>query len=64
MADSATITYTLAVCLFTLDVRIKKPAYENLMNYNRQKKHFLKRVRILLLVAQQWIPGVVSVSAQ
>nr|XP_044623114.1 uncharacterized protein C4orf51 homolog isoform X1 [Equus asinus]XP_044623115.1 uncharacterized protein C4orf51 homolog isoform X1 [Equus asinus] len=44
-------------------VRIKKPAYENLMNYNRQKKYFLKRVRILLLVAQQWIPGVVSVQS-
>lgn len=49
-------------CLFLLGVRIKKPVSKNLMNYNQLKKDFPKHVRIFLLVTQQWIPGVVSVS--
>ncbi|XP_019517590.1 PREDICTED: uncharacterized protein C4orf51 homolog [Hipposideros armiger] len=42
------------------DARIKKPASENLINYNRRRTDFLRRVSIFLLVTQQWIPEVAS----
>ncbi|KAM5229917.1 uncharacterized protein C4orf51 homolog isoform 2-T2 [Hipposideros larvatus] len=40
------------------DARIKKPASENLINYNRRRTDCLRRVSIFLLVTQQWIPEV------
>lgn len=51
----------MAVCLFVLDVRIEKPAFERLMSRNRRRTDYLRRVRIFLLVTQQWVPGVASV---
>lgn len=54
----------MAVCLFVLDVRIEKPAFERLMSRNRRRTDYLRRVRIFLLVTQQWVPGVVSVSVR
>lgn len=45
-----------------LDAKIKKPAFENLMNYSRRRTDFLRRVSIFLLVSRKWIPGVASVS--
>lgn len=54
----------MAVCLFVLDVRIEKPAFERLMSRNRRRTDYLRRVRIFLLVTQQWVPGVASVSVR
>lgn len=54
----------MAVCLFVLDVRIEKPAFERLMSRNRRRTDYLRRVRIFLLVTQQWVLGVASVSVR
>lgn len=52
-----TSAYTLAGCLFTLDVRGKKPAFENPMKYSQQRTIILRRVRIIVLVASSGFPG-------